>query len=150
MATPASSRNIPYQFDGDKFRNAIRFVFEMETSTKQAPLFYFAETVTTVGTADSEIVPFDPRIPVNRVIRAPVTVPCDVTFEKAADEPTAFGVVVPARVTVLLLDGDYELVKDSIYVLINGDKYHRDYEIPDFALFDVGVHQITFVAENER
>lgn len=150
MAIPSASRHIPYNFRADTFRNAIRFVFEMETSTEQAPLFYFAETVTTPGTHDGETVPFDPTQPIVRTVRAPVTVPCDVTFDKAADEPTAFGVVIPSKVTVLLLDEDYEQVRDAIYVIIQGERYNRNYEVPDFALFDVGVHQLVFIAENER
>jgi hypothetical protein len=152
VAKPDASRKIPYQFPSDKFRNAIRFVFEMAASTDEDRklTFHFADTVTVTGTADSEEVPFDPTVPVTRVVKTPVTVPCDIEFQQAGDEPTAFGVVVPAKVKVLLLDEDYELVKDASFIVVNGDKYTRNYEPPDFALFDVGLHEMVFIAENER
>lgn len=151
MATPDASRNLRYQFDAAKFRNAIRFVFEME-QPPEAGLrltFHFSDTVTYVGPQDSEKVPFDPaQVPV-RVSRAAVTVPCDVQFAQQSDEPSAFGTIVPAKVTVTLLDEDYALVKDAAFVVVNGDKYQRHYEEPSMGLFDVGLHTMIFVAENE-
>lgn len=150
MGTP-NDRGISYSFPADKFRNAIRFVFDMaaSTDTDRQLTFHFPETLTVVGPQDSEEVPFDPAVPVDRVVRTPLKRPCDIEFQQAGDEPTAFGVVVPAKVKVLLLDEDYEDVKDCTYIVVNGDRYTRNYEPPDFALFDVGLHEMVFIAENE-
>jgi hypothetical protein len=151
VAKPDPTRNIPYQFPADKFRNAVRFLFEMESPPEDEAriTFHFAETVTYAGAQDSEKVPFDPAQAPTRTVRTPVNVPCDITFKNQSDEPTAFGTVVPATVTILLLDEDYAQVADAAFVIINGDRYMRHYEEPSFGLFDVGLHTMVFVAENE-
>ncbi len=151
MATPNSSRGIPYQFNGDQFRNAIQFVFEMAAPPISADqlTFHFTETVTYTGRADGDKVPFDPGETVVRQSRQPVQVPCDVEYVNASEDPTSFGLVVPTRLKILLLDEDYEKVKDSSFVVMGGDRYNRLYEPPSFGLFDVGLHTLVFQAENE-
>ena len=60
MATPLPSHGISAQFNGNDFRNAIQFVFEMAAPpdpTRQLT-FYFADTVTPGGPSDGEQVPF--------------------------------------------------------------------------------------------
>ncbi len=151
MAAPDSALGIAYQFDADKFRRAIRFVFEMETATAaQAIVFHFTDTVAFAGPADGDIVPFDPTEVVTRTTPTPVSVPCDVEFIQSTEVATAFGVVIPARLRVTLLDVDWVIVKDSTFVTVGTERYLRDYEQPASALFDVDLHIITFVAENER
>lgn len=151
MATPDAARGIPYQFDAARFRNAIDFVFQMAEPPEDglAIKFYFNDTVTVAAPADSDFVPFDPAQQAVRTTRDPIHVPCDVQFNPASDNPTAFGDVIPAKVTVLLLDTDYAQVSDAAYVVVNGDRYNRQYEQPSFGLFDVGLHTMVFVAENE-
>lgn len=151
MASPDASRAIAYQFDADKFRNAIGFVFQMAEppETGLAIQFHFNDTVTVSSPSDSDYVPFDPTMAPTRTSRDPVHVPCDVQFTAASDNPTAFGDVIPAKVSVLLLDVHYEQVSDAAYVIINGDRYNRQYEPPSFGLFTVGLHTLVFVAENE-
>ncbi len=139
-------------FKPDRFREKIRFVFEMAAppQDERRLTFHFHEIVTYTGIADGDEVPFDPTVPVTRVERPPITVPCDVTFQSAAEEQTAFGSVIPDRVKVLLLDEDFELVKDAAFVVVNGDRYNLYYEPPAFGLFDVGLHELVFQAEQER
>lgn len=151
MATPNPSRGIPYQFNGPVFRNAIRFVFEMAAPplTGDQLMFHFTAAVAFAGFSDGDQVPFNPAEIVTRTIPPPVSVPCDVEFTPAADTPTAFGTVVPAKIKVLLLDEDYLLVEDASYVVSNGDRYNRQFLPPSFGLFDVGLHEMMFVAENE-
>jgi hypothetical protein len=151
MAKPLPSRNIPYQFNGDRFRNAIRFVFEMGAPPEDGIglVFHFSDTVTFTGPSDSNVVPFDPTQAATRETRTPVTVPCDVEFVSASEQPTAFGGIIPAKLKVLLLDDDYEKVADAIFVVMNGDRYNRQYEEPSFGLFDVGLHTMVFQAEDE-
>lgn len=151
MAIPPKTYGIPYQFDSTAYRNAIRFTFEMEQPPEPGLriVFHFEDVITYLGRQDGEQVPFDPGQQVLRTTPTPITVPCDVQFKSQNDEPTAFGTVVPARITVLLLDVDYVKVKEASYVVINGDKYLRHYEEPSFGLFDVGLHTMVFTAENE-
>jgi hypothetical protein len=151
MATPNAGRNIPFHFPAATFRNAIRFVFEMESPPEDAAriMFYFTDTVTFAGPADSDKVPFDPSQAPVRVTQAPIGVPCDIEFIASPDEPTAFGTVVAAKLKVLLLDEDYELVKNASFVVVNGDRYNKHYEPPSFGLFSVGLHEMVFVAEDE-
>lgn len=151
MTRPSPSRGIPYNFNGDQFRNAIRFVFEMATDpiSENAILFHFEPVITNNSHADGDKVPFDPRMAPVRQNRPAVRVPCDVEFTAASATPTEFGSVIPAKVTVLLLDGDYQQVAESTYITVNGDRYNRQFEAPSFGLFDVGLHTLVFQAENE-
>jgi hypothetical protein len=151
VATPDASRNISYQFDADKFRNAIRFVFEMAEPPENGleVMFHFVDVITVPGIADGDQVPFDPNVTPTRVTKAPLNVPCQVEFLAASDTPTAFGTIVPAKLKILLLDVDYLLVSTASFVVLNGDRYNRQYEEPSTGLFDVGLHTMVFVAENE-
>lgn len=149
MATPSPSRNIPYQFNSDKFRNAIRFVFEMGGPPDNPILFHFTDTLTFAGPSDSEVVPFDPTQAATRQSKAPISVPCSVEFISASEQPTAFGGIIPAKLKVTLLDDDYDLVKDASYVTMNGDRYNRHFEQPSQGLFDVELHTMVFQAEDE-
>lgn len=139
-------------FDADKFRTAIRFVFTMAAppEVEQQLIFGFAEDVSFTGPADGDAVPFDPSAPITRTVRTPLSRPCDVQFDRATDEITAFGVVIPAKITVTLLDEDYNDVQDATWVLVNGNRYLRHYEKPSYGLFDVGLHEMVFLAEDER
>lgn len=151
MATPDPSRGIAYTFNADTFRNAIRFAFEMEADpdVDNRLTFHFGPTVAFTGNADGDKVPFDPNEAPITTTPAPINVPCDVQFTAATDAPTSFGTVIPAKVKVLLLDEDYEQVKDAAFVVMNGDRYNRQYIPPSSGLFNVGLHEMVFQAENE-
>lgn len=145
-------------FSGDAFRTAIRFAMTMGAppagriagqSAADGLTFHWNPTATTAATRDGEGVPFDPGAAVTRTTRRPVSVPCAVEFVDATGDPTPFGVVIPSKVRAVLLDEDYASVKDADFVVIGGDKYIRSHEPPAVGLFDVGVHTIVFVAENE-
>lgn len=139
-------------FRADKFRTAIRFVFDMAAppETDYQLTFHFTDTISFVGPSDGDSVPFDPAEPITRTTQPPIQRPCDVEFLRSTDEVTAFGVVVPAKLKVTLLDEDYEDVKAASFVVMGGDRYLRHIEPPSFGLFDVGLHELIFIAENER
>lgn len=138
-------------FNADKFRTAIRFAMTMGAppAADDQLIFCWNPTVTTAATRDGEGVPFDPAATITRTTPTPVTKPCAVEFVDAAGDPTAFGVVIPTKVKVVLLDEDYAAVKTADFVVLGGDKYIRSHEPPATGLFDVGAHTIVFVAENE-
>jgi hypothetical protein len=151
VATPNPSHGISFKFNADKFRNAIQFVFEMAAppDTDIDLMFHFTDTITPDAPYDGDLVPFDPAESFVRVTPAPVRVPCDVEFISAGEETTAFGSVIPSKLRVLLLDVDYEQVKTASFVVMGGDRYNRSHEEPGFGLFDVGLHTMVFVAEDE-
>lgn len=151
MATPNSSHGIRYQFNAAKFRNAIEFVFEMAAPPEDGIglMFHFADTITPDAPYDGDLVPFDPAESFTRVTPTPLRVPCDVEFISAGEESTSFGSVIPSKLKVLLLDVDYQQVADATFVVMNGDRYNRSHEEPSFGLFDVGLHTLVFVAEDE-
>jgi hypothetical protein len=138
-------------FNADKFRTAIRFAMTLGAppATGDQLTFHWNPTTATGAAKDGEGVPFDPAAIITRTSRPSVSRPCAVEFVDAADEPTAFGMVIPSKVKVTLLDEDYDAVKDADFVVITGDKYLRSHEPPSVGLFDVGVHQVIYVAENE-
>lgn len=111
--------------------------------------FYWNPVTTTPATKDGEGVPFDPTATVTRAVSRTTTKPCAVEYLDASGQPTPFGSVVPSRVRVTLLDQDYAIVKDANFIVIGGDRYLRHHEPPSYGLFDVGVHQIIYIAENE-
>ena len=44
---------------------------------------------------------------------------------------------------------DPALLREADFILIAGDRYLRHHEPPSLGLFDVGVHTIIYIAENE-
>lgn len=138
-------------FKAGQFRSAIRFVFDMAAPPVAADQlrFHFNPTTTSVAARDGDGVPFDPAAAVVVAQRPPLQRPCLVEYVDAAEDPTAFGTVVPSKLRVTLLDEDYAYVKDADYVMIGGDRYLRHHEPPSYGLFDVGLHTLYFAAENE-
>jgi len=139
------------RFNAAGFRTAIRSVMEMGAPPKVEDrlTFHFDRTTAISGSTDSEGVPFDPAASMEVTTKPDLRVPCAVEYVNATDEPTRFGVVVPTRLKVTLLDEDYARVKDASSVTMGGDRYLRHAEPPAVGLFNVGVHEMVFVAENE-
>lgn len=138
-------------FKPDVFRVAIRSAMTVGTppDTGYQLRFHWNPDTTTAATRDGEGIPFDPTAAITSTTPAPVAAPCAIEYLDAAGQPTPFGAIVPSKVRVTLLDEDYAQVKDADYILISGDRYLRHHEPPAYGLFDVGVHQIMYVAENE-
>lgn len=137
-------------FDAGTFRDAIHLVQEFFTPTDSRATFYFPDTPATGSAVDSENVPFDPSTTVVRTpSKPPVVVPCSVEYQEVAGRLEDFGVVVPSRIVVTLLDADYVAVKGFWYVVINGTRYfYRSTDIPA-ALGSVEVWSIRCQAEDE-
>lgn len=139
-------------FNAAAFRTAIRAAMTMGTPPRGVDQlkFYWNPVTTVVGHKDGEGVPFDPHATVSRSPSRVVSKPCAVEFIDAQGQPTAFGAIVPSRIRVTLLDADYLAIADHDYIVIAGDRYLKHHEIPAVGLFDVGVHQIIYQAENEH
>jgi hypothetical protein len=139
-------------FNAAEFRDGIHFAMGMgapTTATDQVK-FYFASTVTPGPSADATGMPFNPALAPTEATPEPITVPCAVEYDRQEGEHDRVGFVVPSRLRILLLDVDYQQVKDCSYIVHGGDRYDLRYEEPPIGLFDVGVHTMVFVARGER
>lgn len=140
-------------FDPGAFRDAIRFVYTMAAapvSDDQVTFHFETQLVYNTGVAvDDDGRPFDPAATVTRQTPAPKQVPCAVEYTDAENQPTNFGLLSPSKVKISLLDQDYAQVKDAIYIVIAGDRYNYRRTFPPSGLFDVGIYEMLFVAENE-
>lgn len=139
-------------FDGNAFREGIRFVQQMAAApidSDQVSFYKPAQLVYNRPT-DPENVPFDPNATVTRVQPAPVKVACGLEYRTAKGEVTAFGSITASRLVVTLLDEEYELVKDCSYIVVAGEKWNYLLTEPPTGLFDVGLFSMHFVAEDDR
>lgn len=142
-------------FNGGDFRRQMRFVMGMgaPTVTDQQATFEFPNQLVyndgDAGDFDGTGVPFDPSIPVTRVVPPRVKVPCAVEYFDADGVVTEFGLISPSRAVVTLLDEDYVKVKGCSAVFLAGERYvYQKTEFPS-ALFDVGLYTLHFTAEND-
>lgn len=142
-------------FNAKAFRDGLHFVMAMGAPTEtgdQATFYFPAQLVYRTGEGadhDAEGVPFDPSIPVTRVVPAGVKVPCAVEYQDANGIATDFGIITPSRAAITLLDEDYVKVKGCAYVALGGERYvYRHTEFPS-GLFDVGVYTLHFAAEDQ-
>lgn len=138
-------------FDAGAFRTGIRFAYIMAASPDtdaQAAFYKPSELVYNVPT-DDENVPFDPATTVQRVVPAPVRVPCGIQYVDAEGQDVPFGSLTASKVLCTLLDEDYKKVAGCAYVVIGGDRYNYQRTQPPSGLFDVGLYVMHFRAENE-
>ena len=140
-------------FHATAFRAAIQSAMTMGIAPTGADAITFCwnPTTTTVAVIDGEGVPFDPGAAITtHTAPAPVSVPCAVQYVDATGDPTPFGSVVAGRVKVTLLDVNYTTVGTADYVLISGNRFLRHHEEPPVGLFNVEIHTIIYIAENEK
>lgn len=143
-------------FDGRAFRKNIQFVMRMGAPTNaddQATFLFPSQLVYDSPTdgedTDATGVPFDPSIPVRRVLPPAVKVPCAVEYRDAEGIVTDFGTITPSRAVITLLDEDYRKVEGCNAVLLAGERFvYQRTEFPS-ALFDVGLYVLHFTAEND-
>jgi hypothetical protein len=139
-------------FNAQNFRDNIRFVMNMAAPPQQERqiLFHFSQDTGWSGAVDTDNVPFDPTATVVRTEgRPPVRVPCVVEVSEDAGDQTPFGAVISTVLRLTLLDEDYLKVEDATYIVFDGDKYLRQQTTPPYGLFDVGIHEMVFIAEND-
>lgn len=151
-----AGRNAGNPSFGKDFRKNIRFAMNMGAppAVEEQATFFFPsqlvyDSVDDAADTDASGTPFDPSIPVRRVIPDPIRVPCAVEYFDAQGVLTDFGMVTPSRATVTLLDEDYAKIKGCDSVALMGERFvYRNTEFPS-GLFDVGLYTMHFVAEND-
>lgn len=162
MANPSASLGIPYNFDGEGFRNAIRFAMQMGTPVDpdRRPIFikppivattYWKNDVELVDAPrlDGDGIPLDPNVEVREGADVQVSVDCAIEVERADAEEGPVGMFVPTKLVVTLLDDQYAEVDGAREMLYNGDRYLFGYEPENNGLFDVGVHTMVFYPQDE-
>lgn len=144
-------------FDKAAFTKAIHFVMDMAAPPlleEQAVFIKASVLVYNVNGlpayADQEGVPFDPNSTVTRAQPAPVRVHCAVEYQDSNGVPTDFGLVTPSRAVITVLDQEYALIKDSVAVILKGERFnYRHTEFPT-GLFDIGIYSLHWVAQDQN
>lgn len=100
--------------------------------------------------SDAEDIPFDPAVPKPQEAgRFVEDVLCACGYQDRPGVQLDWGVVLPARVTITILDEEYELVKDFSWVQLGGERFNYRSEMLPLGLGDVTVHQFSVVAEDK-
>lgn len=124
--------------------------FGEPTRAEDKVTFYFNAPSTPVGGVDEEGVPFDPSDRTTNTREGETkVVDCVVEYQDRAPQTETFGVYIPARVILTLLDPDWQQVKDFSYVKAGGDIYHRSTVEPPVALGSIDVWSVICLAEGE-
>lgn len=121
----------------------------LPTVTEDQPTFFFPATASTVGPADEDAVPFD--VSQRRVVapRRSVRVPCAIEYFDNQGKIENFGLIVPSKLELTLLDEDYAKVRGFEYVVIGGNRYWYSRTAPPLGLVSVGVFTIYCTAEDQ-
>ncbi len=146
------TKYVPPSFDAARVTEGLRKAmgFGEATRTTDKVTFYFNDRSDPVGPADEEGVGFDPADrTVNTRAGEAVVVDCAVEYEDRAPRTERFGVMVPSRVVLTLLDPDWQRVKDFAYVKAGGDTYWRSTIEPPVALGSIDVWTVICTAEDE-
>jgi hypothetical protein len=160
MVDPNPALGISADFDGDQFRNAIRFAMQMGTPPevgkrasfvfKSAGRTYWKDGVEQISPRlDRDGKPLDPTIQVINTAPVVKTVDCAVEIVRADADELPVGNFRPTKAVVTLLDEQYDQVKGCRELLFNGDRYLYGYEPEGLGLFDVGINTMIFYATDE-
>lgn len=138
-------------FDAEDFRRNIRAAMTVGLPPVAAdqPTFIFAGDVVNTAPADDEDVPYDASARPTVTTPASVKVPCAVEYADAAGKVENFGVIVPSKVVLTLLDEDYQLIKGFLYVVIGGDRFWYSKTETPLGLDSVGIWTVHATAEDD-
>ena len=124
--------------------------FGEPTRVEDKVTFYFNARSEPTGEVDEEGVPFDPEDrTTNTRAGESMVVDCAVEYQDRAPQTETFGVYIPARIILTLLDPDWQQVKDFTHVKAGGDIYHRSTVEPPVALGSIDVWSVICLAEGE-
>lgn len=138
-------------FNADEVRAGLRLAMTVGLPPVEAdqPTFFMPRVASTTGAADEDFIPFDPAQ--RRTLAPPVShrVPCAVEYFDNQGKIENFGVIVPSKVEITLLDEDYAKIKGFEFVVIGGNKYWYSRTAPPNGLVSVGVFTIYCTAEDQ-
>ena len=151
------------RFNRARFEDAVRFAMRMGAPTRpedRATFHFRTKRVYPSGTRlDQEGKPLNPSVSAEYVRPDPLMLEeVAIEFDQATPDELPVGVRIPTRVTITLLDDEYQAIKEraeegneefAYEVEVGGDRYRIAYRTPPLALFDSGVHQLVCHAMEE-
>lgn len=147
------------RFDADRFRDAMHFVAEMaKPDTEEQQVVFHWNIQRTFEIADPAGQPWDystPATDVHHQAEMQVPVLVEHSPRALASGTSRLGDFGSDLVKLTLIDEDYETISDQNgrrlpdYVTIDGDRYNIDKEAPPDGLFDVTMHTLICVAQDE-
>lgn len=162
MVQPDPALGFVVDFPTDLFNNAIKFAMQMGTPIEEAKrvtfLFsgngstYWKDGVelTTPPAVDLDGHPYDPEIEMRRSEDVRVQVDCAVEIEDVIpDREEPVGTFQQTKLTITLLEAEYQQVKGCKAVEYNGDRYVYGFDPVNYGLFDANVHQMIFMSEDD-
>lgn len=161
MGTPNPALGIPAGFDEQAFRNAIAFSMQMgrPNDPTRKPVFLKKSTGRTYWKDGVELTtpprmgrsgePLDPTIKVVKAADQPIEVDCAIEVEDVKAEDLPVGNFKPTKLTVTVLDTEYDKLAGVKELRYNGDLYQKDHEPEINGLFGVDVHALVFFAVDE-
>jgi hypothetical protein len=161
MVRPDPALGISADFDGDQFRDSIRFAMQMGTPPEvgKRASFVFKSTGRTYRKGGQELAspprldrdgkPLDPNVEVINIPPVIKIVDCAVEVVRADADELPVGNFRLTKAVVTLLDEQYDQVKGCRELLFNGDRYLYGYEPEGLGLFDVGINTMIFYATDE-
>lgn len=138
-------------FDAEDVRAGLRLAMNvgLPVATEDQPVFYGVPTVTNTTRADESSVPYDPASRRTVTAATGVRVPCAIEYFDNAGKIENFGVMVPTKVVLTLLDQDYAAIKGFNFVVIGGNRFFYQRTETPLALVSVGVYLIHCTAEDQ-
>lgn len=124
-------------------------VFGLPSQANDQPTFYMPQTATSTDPLDDEGVPFDPSVTPTYSTLVKKKATCAVEYVDGEGKVENFGVLVPSKVKLTILDQDYAPVRGFHYVVIQGQKYYYQRTEPPVALGNVDVYTVHCRAEDE-
>lgn len=138
-------------FNPDEVRAGLRLAMTvgLPPTAEDQPTFYFPRTASTTGAADEDAMPFD--LTKKRALSPPrtVRVPCAIEYFDNQGKIENFGIIVPSKVELTLLDQEYVQVKGFEYVVIGGNRYWYSRTATPAGLVSIGVFTIYCTAEDQ-
>lgn len=145
-------------FNAAEFRRSVHEVEQMGMPQDVAlrPTFHFdLRPVAAAGVAtDRRGRPFDWTEPVDPVASAPPKPPVQASCSWASasagsNEDTAVGEFNANEYDLFILDDEWAKVADFTFVLLGGNEYRREFQVPEQGLYEVTIHQVRVTARDE-
>jgi hypothetical protein len=121
----------------------------LPVEVEDRPTFYFPRQAAGAQPAgDAGGTPWEPNARQQLAPARHVQVPCATEYVDNAGKIENFGVMVPSKVVLTLLDEDYVQIKGFAFVVIGGNKFFYQRTQPPLGLVSVGVYLVHCTAED--
>lgn len=138
-------------FNADEVRRGLRFAMNvgLPVLAEEQPTFFFPREASADSPADQDEVPFG--VTGRRTLAPPrtVRVPCAIEYFDNVGKIENFGVIVPTKLELTLLDQEYVQIKGFQYVVIGGSRYFYSRTQTPMGLVSVGIYIVHVTAEDQ-